>query len=113
MQIQKLTKYARYIKEKANHELIENDFGFITYEVGQNSVHIHDLWVDPDYRRQGISRKLVSLVIEEGKKNGCEYLTSCVQLRTRDATKTLKAQIEFGFVVVGANENEIKLAKEI
>jgi len=113
LQVQKLTKYARYIKEKAGHELIENDFGFITYEVSDNCVHIHDLWIDSDYRDKGHGSNLVGMVIEQGKINGCKYLSSCVQINTNNVTETLKAQLHYGFLIVGANENEIKLAKEI
>jgi GNAT superfamily N-acetyltransferase len=113
LQIQSLTKYARYIKEKAGHELIENDFGFITYEVGKDCVHIHDLWVDPDFRVKGNGSYLVGMVIEQGKINGCKYLTASLQLNANNVTETLKAQLHYGFLVVGGNENEIKLAKEI
>jgi len=113
LQTQKLTKYAKYIKEKAGHELIENDFGFITYELNSSFVHIHDLWVDPDYRTKGHGADLVGMVIEQGKMNGCKYLTACLQLNSNNITETLKAQLHYGFLVVGGNENEIKLAKEI
>lgn len=113
MQQTKLSKYARYIKEKAGHELIENDFGFITYEVGKDCVHIHDLWVDPDFRDKGYGSNLVGEVVKQGKMNGCSYLSACVQLNTNNLTDTLKAQLHYGFLVVGGNEKEIKLAKEI
>lgn len=113
MQQTNLSKYARYIKEKAGHELIENDFGFITYEVGKDFVHIHDLWVDPDFRDKGYGSNLVAEVIKKGKMNDCKYLTACVQLNANNLTDTLKAQLHYGFLVVGANENEIKLIKEI
>ena len=113
MQIQNLTKYAKYIKEKANHELIENDVGFITFEIGVECVHIHDLWVDPDFRIKGHGSELVSKVIEQGKLSGCKYLTSCIHLKSNNITETLKAQLHYGFLVVGGNENEIKLAKEL
>ncbi len=113
MQQTNLSKYARYIREKAGHELIENDFGFITYEVGESFVHIHDLWVDPDFRVKGYGSDLVGMVIEQGKINGCKYLTASLQLNANNITETLKAQLHYGFLVVGGNENEIKLAKEI
>lgn len=113
MQIQKLTKYAKYIKEKANHELFENEFGFITYEISKDCVHIHDLWIDPDYRIKGHASNLVEVVIGQGEVNGCKYLTACVQINSNNVTDTLKAQLHYGFLVVGANENEIKLAKEL
>ena len=113
MQQINLSKYSRYIREKAGHELIENDFGFITYELGRECVHIHDLWVDPDFRVKGHGSDLVGMVIEQGRINGCKYLTACLQLSANNVTETLKAQLHYGFLIVGANENEIKLAKEI
>ena len=113
MQQTNLSKYARYIKEKANHELIEADYGFITFELTQNSIHIHDLWVDPDFRSEGIGSRLIGQMIDEYKTDDIKFLTACVQLNTNKVTETLKAQLHYGFLVVGGNENEIKLAKEL
>lgn len=113
MQRTSLTKYAQYIWEKAGHQLIEDEFGFITFEVAKDCIHIHDLWVHPNFRHEGHGSKLVKKVIESNKSEEIKYLTSCVQLKANDVTETLKAQLHYGFMVVGANENEIKLAKEI
>ena len=113
MQQTSLTKYARYIWEKAGHQLIEGEHGFITFEVGENFIHIHDLWVDPDYRHKGHGSDLVQKVIDSRKNDSIKFLTSCVQLKANDVTQTLKAQLHYGFYVVGGNENEIKLAKEL
>jgi len=113
LQIQSLTKYAKYIKEKANHQLFEDDFGFITFEVTNCIIHIHDLWVDPDYRHKGHGSKLIEEVLKANKTEEIKYLSSSVQLNANYVTETLKAQLHYGFSVVGANENEIKLLKEL
>jgi hypothetical protein len=52
-------------------------------------------------------------VIDEHKTDGIKFLRACVQLNANNVTDTLKAQLHYGFLVVGGNENEIKLAKEI
>ncbi len=113
MQAQSLTNYAKYIYEKAGLLLIEESFGFITFEVSESSIHIHDLWVDIDYRCEGYGSKLVQRMIDENKTDEIRFLMASVQLNANNVTDTLKAQLHYGFLVVGGNENEIKLAKEI
>ena len=99
--------------EQAGHQLYEDDTGFITFEVNQRSIHIHNLWVDPDYRHKGHGSSLVEKVIENHRTDKTKYLTAQVQLNSKNVTESLKAQLHYGFYVVGADENAIKLAKEI
>jgi GNAT superfamily N-acetyltransferase len=113
LQAQSLTNYAKYIHEKAGLLLIEESFGFITFEVTKGCIYIHDLWVDIDYRREGYGSKLVQRMIDENKTDNIKFLMASVQLNANNVTDTLKAQLHYGFLVVGGNENEIKLAKEI
>ena len=53
--------------------LLKSLFGFITFEVSESSIHIHDLWVDIDYRFEGYGSKLVQRVIDEHKPMGLNF----------------------------------------
>jgi ribosomal protein S18 acetylase RimI-like enzyme len=117
LQQQSLIKYAKYIKEVGNRDLIESKYGFITYEVCCNSqignyIHICDLWIDPDYRGYGHAKDLTMKVIEEAKNMGARHITSSIQING-DITETLSKQLAFGFKVATSNEKEIKLIKEL
>lgn len=52
-------------------------------------------------------------MINEHKTDEIKFLMATVQLNANNVTDTLKAQLHYGFLVVGGNQNEIKLAKEL
>jgi GNAT superfamily N-acetyltransferase len=105
-----MQRYANYIKEKCDAELIETDSGFITYSVNGDTVHVHDAYVDADKRRQGASKDLVGRIIELEKP---KRLTSCLQLSANNVNETLITQLCFGFRLIGANDKELYLVKEL
>ncbi len=56
---------------------------------------LSSMFTDPDYRRKGIARELLSRVVEEARKNGC----GVVQITASDMGVLLYS--DFGFVKNG------------
>jgi GNAT superfamily N-acetyltransferase len=108
-----LTKYANYIKEKANIELIEHDYGFVSYSLLSDHVYIHDMYIDKDHRRKGIGSDLLKQIEIIAWAKKIKYVLSAVQINSNGLHEALLAQMLKGFKIVGADEKEIKLAKEI
>jgi GNAT superfamily N-acetyltransferase len=48
--------------------------GFVTLAAGEDGPEIEDLFVDPDWRRQGIARRLVLDVATTARQSGQRYL---------------------------------------
>lgn len=113
MQHQSLTKYAKYIKEKADLDLIEWDHAFITYEIGRGVCFIHDLWVDPDHRRKKMAWLITDEVAFIAKKHGCDKLMASVMSNANYSMQSLLAQIAYGFKIMGSDSEKIYLVKEI
>jgi hypothetical protein len=61
-----MKKYAAYLKEKYNRELIENEYGFIEYEVYEDrSLYIYTLFVTEEGRNNGQGKGFEDIVIEK------------------------------------------------
>lgn len=102
-----------YIKEKANIDTHKTDFGFVTYEVGDSILYIHDSYVVPSKRKSGEGRKMLEFLLTLAKERNIKALSSNVQLGTNNLEDALMAQLSLGFVVTSANEKEITLMREV
>lgn len=50
--------------------LIKKDFGYCEYDFEVDYVHIYNLFVYPNHRRQGKAKELLQLAIEAIRKTG-------------------------------------------
>ncbi len=51
-----------------------NFVGFISGLTNSNWFYISDLWLNEAYRNDGIGSKLLSMIEDRAKKEGCEYI---------------------------------------
>jgi len=72
--------------------------GYIIYWFLASEIDIHNLAVDPAYRRQGIGRSLLAAVIEEARDSGLSRVTLEVR-KSNDAAQRLYQSL--GFAVQG------------
>lgn len=61
-----MKKYAQYLKEKYNRNLVESKNGFIDYECfSDGSMYIHTLFVSKESRNKGEGAELESYIIKK------------------------------------------------
>lgn len=113
MQHPSLTKYAKYIFEKAGIQLIEWEHSFITYSIEGDVCMIHDLWVDIEHRRKGIAWEMADYVTIIAKENGCKKLVSTLMVHSNGCNEALKTQMAYGFKIIGSDSEKLYLAREI
>lgn len=102
--------YSKYIKEREQKEIIEKDWGFVSYKINGPEIYLADIYVRPDQRSLGRSRELVNEVIEVGKNANCEILTANIHCADPNVNKTLIVSLHLGFEVKGANNGVILIA---
>lgn len=81
--------FAFFIKDEAN-KIIAGANGFILY----GTIYTDQLWVDENYRRQGLAKKIMNKVHELGKSEGCQIAT----VQTMDFQKAANFYQKLGYV---------------
>lgn len=105
--------WLEYQKELRGTQYIKTEQGFIQFTINEKECFIQELFIRPDCRLKGHATALVTAAKEEGKKQGCTFLTSNVQIATDTATDSMKFHLKYGARIVSAHNNVIVMAKEI
>jgi GNAT superfamily N-acetyltransferase len=103
--------FKKYLKEKYNRETIENEYGFISYNMYDDaSCIIQILWIEEEARNQGKGKSLEKALIE--KEN--PWIIFCdVDKYSNGWKETLEIIKKGGYQVYKDFEEKIVLYKEI
>lgn len=105
--------YAKYIREREGKEIIETEWGFVTYKIIGKEIYLADMYLTHEERNLGLASGLVKMLIDIGIKNECEVLTANVHLADKNANDTLSKALHLGFELAGANNGVILIAKKL
>ncbi len=104
--------YAQYVNERTNDSIVESPEGFITYRyLGADQVYIVDLFVLPEFRKQGIARKLADMVCKEAKDKGCKELLGTVNPSCKGSNESILTLLAYGMSVNSSSNNVIVFKK--
>lgn len=102
--------YGFYIKERENAEIIENDDGFITYQIRGDEVFIRDFYVVPPRRKTRVAFNLGQQLIQVAKAQGCRSMVATVFPLLNGSQEALKIFMKYGMKITACRENCIFLA---
>lgn len=105
--------YAKYLAEKSNRHILEDSYGFITYEIVGDICYVWDLFIVPEERGKGMGFELASDVLKIAKNKGCVAMMGCVDLTMKQPSKSLTSLLRMGMEVSSCKENFIYLKKDI
>jgi GNAT superfamily N-acetyltransferase len=109
-----MSLYAQYVKEREGFETLEVEHGFATYkQVDPDMVYLRDIFVEQDFRQDGIATKLSKQVAEIAKGLGATKLTGSVCIDAAGVTISMKALLGDGFQFSHAVGNMIYFVKDI
>lgn len=108
-----VSNYALHVKERHNRDIIETDFGFLTYTIFENECFIHDVFVKEEFRKTGMVRKLTDKLIEMAKERNCSYLAGKVQMSDPNKDEILLHNMKWGFKLHSLEEKAIVIVKDI
>lgn len=89
--------------------IIENETGFVTYDIKEDTCCVIDIFIIKEARRTGAFYKLCKQVHDIAKDSGCKKIVGFVHLAGKCSHLSLKAQIALGMKVVEANNNVLRL----
>lgn len=100
-----------YQREKYDRKYIENKYGYICYNAyTDNSVFIHELHVEKEYRKKGKGSELEGELI---KKEQPEVIYCDIDLTSNSPETALLAVLSVGYKITGSNSRSIICRKEI
>lgn len=105
------TLYAKYIKEREGTDVLESEFGFITYRITGAECFIVDMHVDQAARKTGQGRALLEQLSEIAKE--CHFLTANIWLKKKGSQVSLRGALACGFEVRNANADVLLIAKNL
>lgn len=109
----KETLYAKYILERQESHILENELGFITYKINGKECFIVDMYVDVNSRAVGKGKSLVYELESIALESSCEFISANIHLWDKGASNTLLSAINVGFEVIQADKNIISIIKKI
>lgn len=107
------TLYAKYLKERENVSIIEDENYFIFYKINGNELFIKDMGVSDSMRGQGIGKGAILRLSMVAKENECGLITANVFKDDPGHMNTLISAFKTGFYILSAHNNIITIAKNL
>ena len=95
--------YKNYAEERTNKKVIETDKGFAVYSYYENAVYIEDIYVLPEYRKEGHAKKIADLICEEAKQKEINILIGSVDAKAKGADESVKTLLAYGMSISDSN----------
>lgn len=109
-----MSLYAQYIAERTNDGILEFGHGFITFRyLNDKQVYIIDIYVEPEYRKNGLASKYADVVCKYAKEKGITEVIGTVVPSMKTATESVKVLIAYGMKVCSASTDLIVFKKDI
>lgn len=109
-----MSLYADYIHEKTKDFIIENDKGFATYRFLEGfKVYIVDIYVKPEFRKQGVAQQFINEIVEKAVEIGCTELYGSVNVNFANPTYSVKLHLAYGMEVFGLGPDIIIFRKAL
>ena len=91
-----MSYWKHYFKETRGWETLETEYGFATYEIGEDCIFVHHSFVRPDVRDKGIGKKLMFEISKVAKEHGKDMLRCAINLNANDCDKNLLRYLHNG-----------------
>ncbi len=105
--------YANYIKEREGREILEDKHGFASYAFTPDAVYIQEIYVLPDYRKDGVAARYADIIAEIARAKGFTKMIGSVCPSANGSTESLKVLLAYGFKVHSSEQNLIWFVKQI
>lgn len=110
-----MNMYSMYLKECWNRETIEWSFGFVSYEIHEetSNLHIHDTYILPERRHEGHYATIIKRLESIAQEHDLKYLTGDIYKCLPNMEQSVMAQIKNGGKFVHMDKYKVTMAKEL
>lgn len=93
-----MSMYKEYIENQLPNRFVhETNKGFITYNVNGEECRLEEIYVKPEFRRQGVAKELRDFAAQDGKEKGAKYIKGSVIIGTNMAEESCIAMLKYGY----------------
>jgi hypothetical protein len=107
------TLYANYINEREGFEVLETTKAFVLYKIKKDECFISHAYTHSEARCQNEMSKLIYDLEDISFKRGCSRISASIDLRDKNASRTLLASLKYGFKVILAENGIMIIEKPI
>jgi len=109
-----MSLYGDYIKERESYQIMEDERGFATFAFNNHECYIRDVYIKPEFRKEGVAKHFVDSIETIAKAAGCKKMIGSVDASMRGADASLKFVLGCGYKFRSTcGPNGIFLEKEI
>lgn len=105
--------YAQYLEELSPCQMYEDDKGFFIYSITDKEFYVKEVFVQKEFRQQGVAKDYDQKAIEMAKEFGCDYIKGSVIPTANNSTISLKMQLALGYELLYCDGLTIYLKKEL
>jgi len=105
--------YTDYFKETSNAETIENENGFMVYQIFEDECFIKEYYVIPEKRKSSVHIKFFDELAKIAKERGCKYFACSVSTKIKDPETPLIFNLKNGFKIHSIENQRILLTREL
>jgi len=108
--------YGQYIKEREGVDILEDEYGFITFKfIDNETCYIVDVFVVEEMRRNNVASKYAKKVEDIAKERGCKYMLGSISTLANNfnASEKLMMANEYKFKETNSKQNMVYYIKEV
>ncbi len=105
--------YAAYLKERENRDVLETPWGFAIVAEHTDCLYLQDIYVLPEFRKQGKGREMLAIVEDAARALGYKKVLGSCTPPAAGSDASLRAIMACGFRLLSCDKDIIYLVKEL
>jgi GNAT superfamily N-acetyltransferase len=105
--------YWAYLKEREGVDVVERPYGFMLLKPDVGALYVQDIFVYPEFRKQGKAQEMLVLAEDMAAKSGFVALRGSCDPTTNGATESMRMALNYGFKLETVHNGLIYYKKEL
>lgn len=105
--------YKDYLKERENLDILETDYGFATVRQMDDCLYLQDIYVKPEFRKQGKGREMLAVVEDAAREMGFSKVLGSCSPPAAGSDTSLRIILACGFKLLSCDKDIIYLVKDL
>jgi len=108
-----MSLWADYVRECGQMQIIEHEWGFITYEITGEEVWTGDAYIIPSERKSGKIHELVAQLWEDARQKKCKFFCARISRKSLKSQEALVTHLRAGCFLTSMDDDYYYVKKPI